>query len=87
MLKELYENPIHFNGTFSEFFDFVIGVLQGDPLSPLLFIIFLSFLDVTTTADDDPTVNGIRVPALMLADNIILLSLTYIGMQKQLRIL
>lgn len=90
VLKELYRQPstaVHFNGTFSDFFDVVMGVLQGDPLSPLLFIIFLSALDVAIEASDDPTVNGVRVPALMLADDITLLSLTYIGMQRKLRIL
>lgn len=89
ILKELYRAPttaIYHDGLFSEFFDVVLGVLQGDPLSPLLFIIFLSALEIADENGDDTTLDGVRIPALMLADDITLLSWSWVGIQKKLRI-
>lgn len=63
ILKEMHRRPttsIRLNGLFSEFCDVVFGVLQGDPMSPLLFIIFLSALELANnTREDDPMLNGV----------------------------
>lgn len=85
ILRKLYRDPgtaPRVNGRFSVFYKVPLGVLQGDPISPLLFIIFMSALCMTDT--DDPTLSEMAVPELMLADDVILVSSTLDGMQRKL---
>jgi hypothetical protein len=70
------------NGHFSDFYQLPLSVLQGDPISPLLFVIYISALCTKDT--DDPTLSGISIPELMLADDITLVSTSAHGMQRKL---
>jgi hypothetical protein len=68
ILKELYLSPetaLRVNRHFSDFYQLPLGMLQGDPISPLLFVIYISMLCTKDT--DDPTLSGISIPELMLA--------------------
>jgi hypothetical protein len=71
MLKELYLSPettLRVNGHFSDFYQLPLGMLQGDPISPLLLVIYISALCTKDT--DDPSLSGISIPKLILADDI-----------------
>lgn len=73
ILTALYRDPsttLRLNGRFSDFYKVPLGVLQGDPISPLLFVVFMSAL--CTSETDDPTLAGKTISELMLADDITL---------------
>ena len=66
-----------------------MGVKQGCPLSPTLFGLYVDGLErhLLETADIDayaPTLRGVLVPLLLYADDLILMSTTAVGLQKQL---
>lgn len=88
IVKLMYADPrltLKMNACFSDFIDSTVGVLQGCPLSRLLFITYLA--DVPLTSWYDPTLNGTRVSGLMLADNLLLLSTSSVGAENKLAIL
>ncbi|KRZ65617.1 Retrovirus-related Pol polyprotein from type-1 retrotransposable element [Trichinella papuae] len=58
------------------------GVRQGDPISPLLFCIFIdSLLDRLTAAGPGYKLKGINVPVLTFADDLILVSNSAAGLK------
>ncbi|KAL3146185.1 hypothetical protein ABBQ32_14176 [Trebouxia sp. C0010 RCD-2024] len=64
-----------------------MGVKQGCPLSPTLFGLYVDRLEkhLLETADiDAPTLRGVLVPLLLYADDLILMSTSAAGLQKQL---
>ena len=73
------------NNKITDFFNFTKGVRQGCPLSPILFNIYVNgiFKRVNENNASDITLDGgIKVNALMYADDLILLSETKEGLQN-----
>ena len=77
---------VKINRSTTQFFDYNKGVLQGNPLSPILFNLFINEIfktvkneDSMLTLDDTHFFN-----ALMYADDLILLSPTAEGLQQSL---
>ena len=65
----------------------LMGVKQGCPLSPTLLGLYVDGLEkhLLGTADiDAPTLMGVMVPLLLYADDLILMSASASGLQKQL---
>ena len=75
----------------SEAFDILLGVKQGDSPSPFFFNIYMTDLrsDLINSANDSetPKLQEIFVLYLFWADDLVLLSKTKDGLQKQLDIL
>ena len=89
-LKDMYkktECAVKLGDNITQFFKCKKGVRQGDPLSPLLFNIFINgiFERLHENNCDPVTIDGIdNLNALAYADDIILMSTTKEGLQKAL---
>ena len=72
-------------------FDSVMGVKQGCPLSPTLFGLYLDDLEDAMRAKqhllDAPSLDGLRLLALLYADDLALVSTSMAGLQAQLDVL
>ena len=73
-LKSMYsvvKNCVRYNGGFSEYINSHIGIKQGDPSSPMLFMMFIN--DIIQCVNDDLegvfTVQDIRLFLLLYADD------------------
>ena len=92
LIRDIYKQTkcaVKINNKTTQFFDYNKGVLQGNPLSPTLFNIFINEIfkavrnrDSMLTLDDTNFFN-----ALMYADDLILLSTTEGGLQSSLNAL
>jgi hypothetical protein len=72
---------------FSSTFPCTIGVKQGCPLSPLVFGLYIDALESRITmlaGDDGPNLVGTTVKLLLYADDLVLMSKSLRGLQKQL---
>ena len=89
-LKDMYQKTecaVKLESRTTQFFKCEKGVRQGDPLSPLLFNIYLNGIFERLRANEcDPvTFNGTdEINALAYADDIVLISRTREGLQKAL---
>ena len=84
-LYNLTESCISLNGKLSNWFKTELGVRQGDNLSPTLFSLFINGLAQNIKSLDIGIQIGARkIPILLYADDIILISETPIDMQKML---
>ena len=86
MLRAIYESVkscVRVNGRLSDYFDSYMGVKQGEPLSPLLFIFFID--DMAKALKDDTqdyiTLNELQIFLLLFADDTVLFSETPKGLQ------
>ena len=78
-IKKLYENTtakIRKDSIISENFETASGVIQGCPLSPHLFNIYLEWIMEMALADQEGgiAVNGTKITNLRYADDIVLLA-------------
>ncbi len=71
----------------SEIFDCLMGVKQGCPLSATLFGLFVDGLEqhlMDTVGHDAPSLSRVMIPLLLYADDLIIMSTTAAGLQRQL---
>ena len=89
-IKSLYAHDsaaVRSSQGLSAIFRCLMGVKQGCPLSPTLFGLYVDGLEkhlLETTDIDAPTLRGVLVPLLLYADDLILVSTSVAGLQKQL---
>ncbi|PIL29435.1 hypothetical protein GSI_08377 [Ganoderma sinense ZZ0214-1] len=85
-LRLLYANlsyVVHHDGETSECFRAFAGILTGDPASPILWILYIADLRVPPHPDD-VMLGAIPVSLLLLADDILLASMSPQGIQEKL---
>ena len=71
----------------SDIFDCLMGVEHGCPLSASLFGLFVDGLEqhfMDTVGHDAPSLSGVLIPLLLYADDLIVMSMTAEGLQRQL---
>ena len=85
MLRAIHEKVqscVRTNGNYSDFFDSIAGVKQGEPLSPLLYILFINMYENIIVQDNDTFgIDDLRIFILLYADDTVLLSYTPDGLQ------
>ncbi|UYV76332.1 hypothetical protein LAZ67_14000035 [Cordylochernes scorpioides] len=92
-IKSYYEQAtiaIRWKGSFTESIKINSGVLQGEPLSPLLFILFITDLIEIYNNSDLPSVNLPEfgdIHLLLYADDIAIIGESRMNLQKKIKIL
>ena len=62
-----------------------LGLRQGCVLSPLLFIVYMNWIDKCSQADECATIGNCKISCLLFADDLVLLSSTESGLQRALQ--
>ena len=86
-IKSLYCRPevcVQVNGKQSKPFHVGVGLRQGCVLSPLLFIVYMNWIDKYSQADECATIGNCEISRLLFADDLVLLSSTESGLQRAL---
>lgn len=91
MIKSMYQNVkacIKNNNTmnYSDFFEVTLGVKQGEPLSPLMFILFLNDISKSINFNDltEDDIQYLSLYMLLFADDIALFTTDPNSLQSQL---
>ncbi|MES9883266.1 MAG: reverse transcriptase family protein [Sedimenticola sp.] len=90
MINKMYQSVkacIRSNGRMSDFFDSSVGVKQGEPLSPILFLIFIDDMAEhlrNNTDADFVTIDQLQIFLLLFADDTALFAETEYGLQSLL---
>ena len=85
--KSFYCRPevcVRVNGKQSKPFHVGAGLRQGCVLSPLLFIVYMNWIDKCSQADECDTIGNCNISRLLFADDLVLLSSTESGLQRAL---
>ena len=83
-IKSLYcqsEVCVLVNGKQSKSFNVSVGLRQGCVLSPLLFIIYMNWMDKLSRTDECVTIGRYKISRLLFADDLILLASSESGPQ------
>ena len=86
-IKSFYCRPevcVLVNGKQSKPFPVSVGLRQGSVLSPLLFIVYINWIDKCSPADECATIGNGKISRLLFADDLVLLSSTESGLQHAL---
>ena len=86
-IKSFYCRPevcVRVNGKHSKPFHEGVGLRQGCVLSPLLFIVYMNWIDKCSQADECATIGNCKISRLLFADDLVLLSSTESGFQRAL---
>jgi hypothetical protein len=86
MLYQRMEYYVQHGDQTSAQFKAFIGLLPGDPSSPVLWNLFMADL-VMLDDPDDPILSAVRIAILAQADDILLISLSPEGLQRRLNAL
>ena len=86
-IKSFYCRPevcVRVNGKQSKPFHVGVGLRQGCVLSPLLFIVYMNWIEKCSQADECATIGNCKISRLLFADDLVLLSSTESGLQRAL---
>ena len=86
-IKSFYCRPevcVRVNGKQSKPFHVGVGLLQGCVLSPLLFIVYMNWIEKCSQADECATIGNCKISRLLSADDLVLLSSTESSLQRAL---
>ena len=86
-IKSFYcrsEVCVRVNGKQSKPFYMGVGLRQGCVLSPLLFSVYMNWIDKCSQADECATIGNCKIGHLLFADDLVLLSSTESGLQRAL---
>ena len=86
-IKSFYCRPevcVGVNGKQSKLFHVGVGLWQGCVLSPLLFIVYMNWIDKCSQADECAVIGNCKLTCLLFADDLVLLSSTECGLQRAL---
>ena len=86
-IKSFYCRPevcVRVNGKQSKPFHVGVELRQGCVLSPLLFIVYMNWIDKCSQADECNTTGNCKISRLLFADDLVLLSSTVSGLQRAL---
>ncbi len=86
MLRKIYESVkscVRVNSEYTDFFESHMGLKQGEPLSPLLFLFFINDMENYISSDNIDAVNieELKIYLLLFADDTVLFSYTKEGLQ------
>ena len=87
VMKSFYCRPevcVRVNGKQSKPFHAGVGLRQGCVLPPLLFIVYMNWIDKYSQADECATIGNRKISRLLFADDLVLLSSTESGLQRAL---
>ncbi|KAK3082441.1 hypothetical protein FSP39_009605 [Pinctada imbricata] len=86
VIKDMYsksETCIKVDGKRTDFFKDNVGVKQGEVLSPLLFNIYINDVVDVLGDIDSPVLNESVIDCLLYADDLVILSSTFGGLQRK----
>ena len=86
-IKSFYCRPevcVRVNGKQSQPFHVGVGLRQGCVLAPLLFIVYMNWINKCSQADECATIRNCKISRLLFADNLVLLSSAESGLQRAL---
>ena len=85
-IKSLYcqqpEVCVCVNGKQSKSFHVDIGLRQGCVLSPLLFVMYMNWIDKLSQIDEGVTIGRCKISRLLFADDVVLLASSESGLQN-----
>ncbi len=86
LIKDMYSHvnlAVKTRGKVTNYFKSEIGVCQGDVLSPNLFKIYINDLASTLHTSRSPvTIGNTKIPCLLYADDMVILSESEVGLQE-----
>ena len=86
-IKSFYCRPevcVRVNGKQSKQLHVGVGLRQRCVLSPLLFIVYMNWIDKCSQADECATIGICKISRMLFADDLVLLSSTESGLQRAL---